>query len=130
MVFFFFCFKQKTAYGMGISDWSSDVCSSELRVVDRQKAATSVEAASLATQRARPRMRSMGCRQCLQAVRAAHSQAQRLGSPPPEQGVLERNASPSSPCSQDMLRVELFVGTIKRDRRGASGYQHEAFRYA
>src|SRR3546814_7033512 len=29
-----------------------------------------------------------------------------------------------------MLRVELFVGTIKRDRRGSSGYQHEAFRYA
>src|SRR3546814_3087675 len=26
----FFFFKQKTAYGMRISDWSSDVCSSEL----------------------------------------------------------------------------------------------------
>src|SRR3546814_14905862 len=25
----FFCFKQKTAYEMRISDWSSDVCSSE-----------------------------------------------------------------------------------------------------
>src|SRR3546814_10550795 len=25
-----FCFKQKTAYEMRISDWSSDVCSSEL----------------------------------------------------------------------------------------------------
>src|SRR3546814_14081374 len=42
------------------------------RVVDRHRAATSVEAAALATQRARPRMRSMGCWQCLQAVRAAH----------------------------------------------------------
>src|SRR3546814_2855492 len=30
------------------------------RVVDRHRAATSVEAAALATQRARPRMRSMG----------------------------------------------------------------------
>src|SRR3546814_2835729 len=29
MVFFFF-FKQKTAYEMRISDWSSDVCSSDL----------------------------------------------------------------------------------------------------
>src|SRR3546814_9331337 len=29
---FFFCFKQKTAYEMRISDWSSDVCSSDLRV--------------------------------------------------------------------------------------------------
>src|SRR3546814_9577544 len=29
MLFFFFC-KQKTAYEMRISDWSSDVCSSDL----------------------------------------------------------------------------------------------------
>src|SRR3546814_14860731 len=28
--FFFFFFKQKTAYEMRISDWSSDVCSSDL----------------------------------------------------------------------------------------------------
>src|SRR3546814_1090888 len=28
---FFFFFKQKTAYGMRISDWSSDVCSSDLQ---------------------------------------------------------------------------------------------------
>src|SRR3546814_8325406 len=31
MVFFFF--KQKTAYEMRISDWSSDVCSSDLRTL-------------------------------------------------------------------------------------------------
>src|SRR3546814_19247234 len=30
-MFFFFFFKQKTAYEMRISDWSSDVCSSDLR---------------------------------------------------------------------------------------------------
>src|SRR3546814_1353254 len=29
----FFFFKQKTAYEMRISDWSSDVCSSDLRVL-------------------------------------------------------------------------------------------------
>src|SRR3546814_7384795 len=33
LVFFFF-FKQKTAYEMRISDWSSDVCSSDLQTVD------------------------------------------------------------------------------------------------
>src|SRR3546814_20539897 len=34
---FFFFFKQKTAYEMRISDWSSDVCSSDLiHHVDRQ----------------------------------------------------------------------------------------------
>src|SRR3546814_3751391 len=31
---FFFFFKQKTAYEMRISDWSSDVCSSDLLFVE------------------------------------------------------------------------------------------------
>src|SRR3546814_1094624 len=31
MLFLFFLFKQKTAYEMRISDWSSDVCSSDLQ---------------------------------------------------------------------------------------------------
>src|SRR3546814_3082511 len=30
----FFFFKQKTAYEMRISDWSSDVCSSDLEVIE------------------------------------------------------------------------------------------------
>src|SRR3546814_2228752 len=30
----FFFFKQKTAYELRISDWSSDVCSSDLRLAD------------------------------------------------------------------------------------------------
>src|SRR3546814_4124131 len=33
LVFFFF-FKQKTAYDMRISDWSSDVCSSDLSFIE------------------------------------------------------------------------------------------------
>src|SRR3546814_3351808 len=32
---FFFFFKQKTAYEMRISDWSSDVCSSDLTRTER-----------------------------------------------------------------------------------------------
>src|SRR3546814_12346945 len=32
---FFFFFKQKTAYEMRISDWSSDVCSSDLAIDDQ-----------------------------------------------------------------------------------------------
>src|SRR3546814_15109398 len=32
---FFFFFKQKTAYEMRISDWSSDVCSSDLLTIER-----------------------------------------------------------------------------------------------
>src|SRR3546814_10854128 len=34
-LFLFFFFKQKTAYEMRISDWSSDVCSSDLPKVRR-----------------------------------------------------------------------------------------------
>src|SRR3546814_4752160 len=44
LVLLFFFFKQKTAYEMRISDWSSDVCSSDLANWDRsdrsQKAPT------------------------------------------------------------------------------------------
>src|SRR3546814_2545559 len=37
--FFFFFFKQKTAYEMRISDWSSDVCSSDLHLAGREQRA-------------------------------------------------------------------------------------------
>src|SRR3546814_10374325 len=37
---FFFFFKQKTAYEMRISDWSSDVCSSDLRPLFATQAQT------------------------------------------------------------------------------------------
>src|SRR3546814_8772776 len=36
-MFVFFFFKQKTAYEMRISDWSSDVCSSDLTVTCTKK---------------------------------------------------------------------------------------------
>src|SRR3546814_15359798 len=36
-VVYFFFFKQKTAYEMRISDWSSDVCSSDLRRQDHDR---------------------------------------------------------------------------------------------
>src|SRR3546814_18039376 len=36
LIFFFF-FKQKTAYEMRISDWSSDVCSSDLQTFRRSR---------------------------------------------------------------------------------------------
>src|SRR3546814_7359608 len=49
---FFFFFKQKTAYEMRISDWSSDVCSSDLlgtRLQEALKAADILEAKGLPT---------------------------------------------------------------------------------
>src|SRR3546814_15222863 len=55
-IIFFFFFKQKTAYEMRISDWSSDVCSSDLDEDefmlrgdrDRRKRAAKREAAGVA----------------------------------------------------------------------------------
>src|SRR3546814_10968549 len=50
-MFVFFFFKQKTAYEMRISDWSSDVCSSDLRyLVTGIQPATGDELALAATQ--------------------------------------------------------------------------------
>src|SRR3546814_1300300 len=41
----FFFFKQKTAYEMRISDWSSDVCSSDLHVLEKRHLRNLLEAA-------------------------------------------------------------------------------------
>src|SRR3546814_1877579 len=49
--FFFFFFKQKTAYEMRISDWSSDVCSSDLSCWARPAGPCSAPAASPAPPR-------------------------------------------------------------------------------
>src|SRR3546814_15138084 len=45
---FFFFFKQKTAYELRISDWSSDVCSSDLVASEEVKIALVVQAALVA----------------------------------------------------------------------------------
>src|SRR3546814_6592366 len=44
--FFVFFFKQKTAYEMRISDWSSDVCSSDLRILRHEAIYLQAAAAS------------------------------------------------------------------------------------
>src|SRR3546814_19068396 len=46
VVCFFFFFKQKTAYEMRISDWSSDVCSSDLRTLAERIADSAILANS------------------------------------------------------------------------------------
>src|SRR3546814_8838803 len=48
---FFFFFKQKTAYEMRISDWSSDVCSSDLTGTTRQEGEALRAAVAVATDR-------------------------------------------------------------------------------
>src|SRR3546814_16100355 len=66
-----FFFKQKTAYEMRISDWSSDVCSSDLPKMDARIAAhhddlvrerRNVGASRRATAEHRRNLRQTGCR--------------------------------------------------------------------
>src|SRR3546814_20256375 len=53
---FFFFFKQKTAYEMRISDWSSDVCSSDLSGVSDESSGCSEDFRSVRNSDALPRL--------------------------------------------------------------------------
>src|SRR3546814_9807818 len=54
-MFFFFFFKQKTAYEMRISDWSSDVCSSDLNSIESWAAVITTEPVLVEGHTNRPR---------------------------------------------------------------------------
>src|SRR3546814_20011591 len=74
---YFFFFKQKTAYEMRISDWSSDVCSSDLSAEEAVNmmetlAALEAEAAMLAARRMPPSERD-----ALEQVHTARERAPR-----------------------------------------------------
>src|SRR3546814_5364358 len=63
----FFFFKQKTAYEMRISDWSSDVCSSDLRrVVRRQRRRQPAAAAGVLRDARRDPARQAGGQRAVQ----------------------------------------------------------------
>ena len=47
--FFFFFFKQKTAYEIGTGDWSSDVCSSDLSMHASSASSSDMPAAIMAS---------------------------------------------------------------------------------
>src|SRR3546814_20347567 len=55
VILYFFFFKQKTAYEMRISDWSSDVCSSDLRRAGSVAASISLDGLREALLRERER---------------------------------------------------------------------------
>src|SRR3546814_6047178 len=70
----FFFFKQKTAYEMRISDWSSDVCSSDLGVSPHPRSAyevtSSITPGELRNEADRPRraLREIGRASCRERV--------------------------------------------------------------
>src|SRR3546814_5516932 len=55
---FFFFFKQKTAYEMRISDWSSDVCSSDLATEAAARSGRRKEVLRLLNRGVSPRLRT------------------------------------------------------------------------
>src|SRR3546814_1578142 len=80
MLFFFF-FKQKTAYEMRISDWSSDVCSSDLirRDGEGSEGSRGVEDRRRVRQDARPRKPRQAERANEGSGRAGRSEERRVG---------------------------------------------------
>src|SRR3546814_528495 len=83
----FFFFKQKTAYEMRISDWSSDVCSSDLigQIV----------------------LQARGWTENLVSIRSARMGTTPTGSRP----LVQRHWSITSAASVALNRPELFTGT-------------------
>src|SRR3546814_3303123 len=83
MFVFFFFFKQKTAYEMRISDWSSDVCSSDLaadaveRVLQRERVDDRGQHAHVVGRGALHAAR--GGRNAAEDVAATHHQADEIG---------------------------------------------------
>src|SRR3546814_5301465 len=77
---FFFFFKQKTAYEMRISDWSSDVCSSDLDPA-RRRAARDRHRQRHDRRRSRPRASAMAGRYRALGRRAQHRRVRRPARP-------------------------------------------------
>src|SRR3546814_953514 len=104
----FFFFKQKTAYEMRISDWSSDVCSSDLRN--------------------RPRLVIQGCRSiCPSIIRFPAISPRRLRRPArnqslrevqlvlPQLPIMERPRSEEHTSElQSLMRISYAVFCLKK----------------
>src|SRR3546814_8893318 len=105
----FFFFKQKTAYEMRISDWSSDVCSSDLvalplaraDMVERERGQRFGEPRQLMVMR---------CEEATAFVHLMHRLDHRPGERKP---VIGRGAAPDLVQYDEALR-----GRLREDRRG------------
>src|SRR3546814_4286567 len=118
-----FFFQQKTAYEMRISDWSSDVCSSDLSVSAKKSSSPA---------RSRSRRFCLGAAVSFTGLSGAKSFWPRIDTDDTDRKAERRNASRRppllhlllSPCSSVQLRGQKinerkrpFTGRIKRSRR-------------
>src|SRR3546814_644018 len=110
----FFFFKQKTAYEMRISDWSSDVCSSDLRIAGTesfQGAPRVAGAAGTANNECECPDRRRGCKI------ARQPQAQRAAAGRCDQGIADPQVDGRALAPAQQRRRN---GSVDRDR-GARG---------
>src|SRR3546814_3076732 len=130
MCLLFFFFKQKTAYEMRISDWSSDVCSSDLsKSLDGKVSATNaVRAATLiSTSTALTRADSVVPIISSQVVSSAIATAGRLmnppGAPPSASGAAASQGGNWTPRNrseehtselQSLMRISYAVFCLKK----------------
>src|SRR3546814_6975058 len=95
MIYRFFFFKQKTAYEMRISDWSSDVCSSDLETDQKPAPDANISAIAPDTGQAPPV----------------------IGVAPPMQAAAAPADEPSSPQPVQAVRTEIAADLPPADRK-------------
>src|SRR3546814_9259319 len=80
LICLFFFFKQKTAYEMRISDWSSDVCSSDLRFCRSTSAVTFLtENSAMYIDNERLASEAMASNEWMSSPKVARSEERRVG---------------------------------------------------
>src|SRR3546814_12603196 len=126
----FFFFKQKTAYEMRISDWSSDVCSSDLEAARPPTRKAEVAEARPSTMSITAGLRGSPCTtprngqwRAIQSPFPAVKPERPSSAGPPTTGAKERKASSSRAANQPESPAR--GGTSKPQRGGASDKQDE-----
>src|SRR3546814_2109645 len=129
---FVFFFKQKTAYEMRISDWSSDVCSSDLSAQCRRLSRSSLESnwrfrASLDARRAsRSKTRGAGMdgRRCPPLYKSFRSGAGTDQARASELSEARARSEEHTSELQSLIRISYAVFLSKKKKRTERKSQH------
>src|SRR6186997_1978245 len=127
-VFFFFFFKQKTAYEITTGDWSSDVCSSDLNVRSRSIRASRLHEAELVAV-------GVPDRELARSVLRVHQRLEDIGvvaqSLPPAVDVVDLKVESNAyrrrrlvPADRELGRAEGEVGVRRCLRRPVPFCRH------
>src|SRR3546814_3104234 len=113
----FFFFKQKTAYEMRISDWSSDVCSSDLAKHQSQPnelpSITSTPAAASSSRSASDAAKSLAARASLRRIRVASMSSSVIVA---ALGWTRRRSEEHTSELQSLMRISYAVVCLKKKK--------------